>query len=92
MKYALLIVAISLLHEMAYAQEQASTFEAKKSGKFILKNQFDKCPGTEIAMFSKNLATITDWFHQNNLVFNPHILKSRRENSLVLNRPPTRME
>jgi hypothetical protein len=73
MKYTLFLVIISLLHEFAYTQDQASTFDAKKSGKFILQNQLDKCPWTDIGVLSKNLTSISDWFHKNNPVFNPPV-------------------
>lgn len=50
---------------------QESKFMDDKPGKFISKNQLNKCPGTDIVTLSKNLTAITEWIHQNNPVFKP---------------------
>ena len=56
-----------------YLFGQDSKFQAEKPGKFILQNQLDKCPGANIASFSKNLTAIAEWIHQNDSVLNPPV-------------------
>lgn len=70
MKFTSLILAIVLIHGTAYTQDQASRFDAKKSGKFILQNQLNKCQGDDIVSLAKNLTVIAEWIHRNNSIVN----------------------
>ncbi len=73
MKYVLLVVIIGLFHGIALTQAQNTKMLPDKPGKFILKNQLDKCPGIDIASFSKNLTAVAEWIHLNNTVLNPPV-------------------
>ena len=50
---------------------QEINFLTDKQGDYIVKNQLNICPGFDFATYSANLKVITDWFHNNNPVFNP---------------------
>ncbi len=50
---------------------QEVKFLTDKQGEYIVKNQLNKCPEFDYTTYSGNLKVITDWFRNNNPVFNP---------------------
>lgn len=61
-------VLLTLLHVVSDSQAQSLQYQSDKPGKFILKNQLNKCQGTDVTALSKNLTAIAEWIHQNNPV------------------------
>jgi hypothetical protein len=74
MKYIKHFSIILILFLVVFKSEaQESEFLPDKPGKFIIQNQLNKCPGSDIVLLFKNLTAIADWIHQNNQVLNPPI-------------------
>jgi hypothetical protein len=73
MKCVFLLIVIGLFQSMTFIQAQESKYETDKTGKFILQNKLEKCPGTDISLLARNLTTIAEWLHQNDPVLNPPV-------------------
>jgi len=70
MKKRALFILLLLL-PVASGKAQEIKYLTDRQGEYIVKNQLNKCPGFDYTTYSGNLKVITDWYRNNNPVFNP---------------------
>jgi hypothetical protein len=65
-----LFVWIGAIFSIGSSFAQSTQFQPDKSGKYIVQNKLNKCPGTDIATISKNLTNISEWVRLNDSIVN----------------------
>ena len=63
-----ILAGICLFAMCIQTQAQKNQFLMDKPGRFIFENKLNKCPGLDIASFTKNLTSITEWVQHNDSI------------------------
>ena len=70
--YTKVVLLLSCIFAARNISAQETKFLSDKPGKFIFHTNLESCPALmDKTMLAKNMTTVAEWFHQNNILFNP---------------------
>ena len=70
LSHVLLLVLVGVIFPICVSHAQSTQFQPEKPGKVVLQNKLNKCPGLDMASFTKNLSSITQWVQRNDSIVN----------------------
>ncbi len=68
LSHVFLLVLVGTIFPIYVLDAQSTQFQPDKLGKFVLQNKLNNCSGLDIASFTKNLTSISEWVQHNDSI------------------------